>query len=80
MTATETPGVYTYEFEKTADTPWGVKIIFNEDWDLFYGGNGKPGEMCYKRDGFTGDNDFAVGDTVVLTVDLFNATYSYAKK
>jgi len=57
-----------------------VKIIFNEDWDLFYGGNGNSGEMCYKRDGFTGDNDFAVGDTVVLTVDLFNATYSYAKK
>lgn len=80
MTATETPGVYTCEFEKTAETPWGVKIIFNEDWDLFYGGNGNPGEMCYKRDGFTGDNDFAVGDTVVLTVDLFNATYSYAKK
>lgn len=80
MTATETPGVYTYEFEKTAETPWGVKIVFNDNWDLFYGGNGTEGELCYKHDGFTGDNDFETGSTVVLTVDLFKATYTYSKK
>lgn len=79
MTATETPGVYTYEFTKTANTPWGVKVVFNGNWDLFYGGNGTDGELCYKHDGFTGDNDFEEGSTVVLTVDLYKATYSYKK-
>lgn len=80
MTATDTPGVYTYEFTKTANTPWGVKVVFNGDWALFYGGNGNNGELCYNHDGFTGDNDFEIGSTVVLTVDLYNATYSYTQK
>lgn len=80
MTATDVPGVYTLEFQKTGDTPWGVKVIFNDNWALFYGGNGTAGELCYKHDGFTGDNDFAVGTTVVLTVDIFKATYSFSAK
>lgn len=80
MTASDTPGVYTYEFEKTGNTPWGVKVVFNGDWSLFYGGNGTDGELCYNHDGFTGDNDFEEGSTVILTVDLYKATYSYQQK
>lgn len=76
MTATDVPGVYTATFEKTANTPWGVKIVLNDNWDLFFGGNGTPGELVLYRDGFEGDNELANG-THTLTVDLSKGTYSY---
>lgn len=76
MTATDVPGVYTATFEKTANTPWGVKIVINDNWDLFFGGNGTPGELALYRDGFEGDNELANG-THTLTVDLSKGTYSY---
>ncbi|MDE6467438.1 MAG: DUF5114 domain-containing protein, partial [Muribaculaceae bacterium] len=80
MTASaDDPCVFTAEVEKTANTPWGVKICINESWDLFFGGNGTPGELCYGKDGFEGDNDFENG-TLILTVDLARGTYSYQKK
>lgn len=76
MTATDVPGVYTATFEKTANTPWGVKIVLNDNWNLFFGGNGTPGELVLYRDGFEGDNELANG-THTLTVDLSKGTYSY---
>lgn len=76
MTATDVPGVYTATFEKTANTPWGVKIVLNDNWNLFFGGNGTPGELALYRDGFEGDNELANG-THTLTVDLSKGTYSY---
>lgn len=76
MTATDVPGVYTATFEKTANTPWGVKIVLNDNWDLFFGGNGTPGELVLYRDGFEGDNELANG-THTLTVDLSKGTFSY---
>lgn len=76
MTAAGEPGVYTAQFEKTANTPWGVKIVLNDNWDLFFGGNGTPGELVLYRDGFEGDNELANG-THTLTVDLSKGTYSY---
>lgn len=80
MTAsTDDPCVFTAEVEKTANTPWGVKICINESWELFFGGNGNPGELSYGKDGFEGDNDFENG-TLILTVDLARGTYSYQKK
>lgn len=80
MTASaDDPCVFTAEVEKTANTPWGVKICINESWELFFGGNGTPGELCYGKDGFEGDNDFENG-TLILTVDLARGTYSYQKK
>lgn len=74
MTATETPGVYTAQVTKTGNTPWGVKIVLNENWDLFFGGG--SGELLLYRDGFDGDNDFEPG-VLTLTVDLTKGTYSY---
>ena len=76
MTAADEPGVYTAQFEKTANTPWGVKIVLNDNWDLFFGGNGTPGELVLYRDGFEGDNELANG-TLTLTVNLSKGTYSY---
>ena len=76
MTATGEPGVYTAQFEKTANTPWGVKIVLNDNWDLFFGGNGTPGELALYRDGFEGDNELSEG-THTLTVNLSKGTYSY---
>ncbi len=77
MTATETPGVYTADVEKTDPTPWGVKILINESWEIFFGGG--DGVLRYGQDGFKGDDDFANG-TLVLTVDLCKGTYSYTAK
>lgn len=76
MTATGTPGEYTVQFEKTANTPWGVKIILNDDWGLYFGGNGQAGELVLYHDGFEGDNDLANG-THTLTVNLSTGTYKY---
>lgn len=76
MTPTGEPGEYTAQFEKTANTPWGVKVILNDNWDLFFGGNGTPGEMVLYHDGFEGDNDLPNG-THTLTVNLSKGTYSY---
>ncbi len=74
MTATETPGVYTANVVKSAETPWGVKILINESWDLFFGGG--SGTLRMYQDGFDGDNELANGN-YVLTVDLCKGTYSY---
>lgn len=79
MSATDVPGVYTAEVVKSANTPWGVKIIINENWDLFFGGKGTPGELFLYRDGFEGDNDLPNG-TYILTVDLSKGTYTYSAK
>lgn len=76
MTATGVPGEYKVQFEKTANTPWGVKIVLNDNWDLFFGGNGTPGEMVLYHDGFEGDNDLPNG-THTLTVNLSKGTYIY---
>ena len=79
MEATETPGVYTAVVTKKANTPYGVKILINGSWKIYFGGNGNPGELCYKHEGFVGDNDLANG-TYILTVDLVNTTYSYTEQ
>ncbi len=77
MTATETPGIYTADVQKTAPTPWGVKILINGSWEVCFGGG--DGVLRYGHDGFKGDDDFANG-TLVLTVDLCKGTYSYSAK
>ncbi len=71
------PCVYEAEVEKTADTPWGVKIIINEDWDIFFGGG--SGELLLYNDGFDGDNDLPNG-SYNLTVDLNKGTYTYTAR
>lgn len=74
MTATEVPGVYSATIEKTAATPYGVKVIINENWDLSFGGG--SGILLLHQNGFDGDNDLANG-TYKLTVNLCEGTYKY---
>lgn len=69
--------IYEAEVQKTAETPWGVKILINGSWEVFFGGGG--GTLRYGQDGFDGDNDLENG-TYILRVDLANATYSYTAK
>lgn len=74
MTATAVPGVYTATVTKTADTPYGVKVIINENWDIAFGGG--SGYLRLYQDGFDGDNDLSNG-TYTLTVNLLEGTYTY---
>jgi len=80
----ENPEIFRYEYVKTAATPWGVKILFNHDWNLFLGGGSQEGTAYLRTDGnakgFSGDDVFEIGDTVILTVDLGKQTYTYALK
>lgn len=78
MTPGNEPGVYTAQVTKSANTPWGVKIILNDNWDLYFGGNGTPGELALYQDGFEGDNELENG-VYTLTVNLSKGTYSYTK-
>ncbi len=77
MEATGQAGIYTAEVEKTANTPYGVKILINENWDLAFGGG--SGILRLYQDGFDGDNELDNG-TYILTVDLCKGTYSYTEK
>lgn len=69
--------IYQAEVQKTADTPWGVKILLRDDWSMWFGGGG--GTLRYGQDGFDGDNDLPNG-TYILTVDLSRGTYTYTAK
>lgn len=78
----ENPEVFTAEFVKEKETPWGVKVLINHDWGLFFGG-GNGTLMLGRSDatgGFDGDNDLETGKTYILTVDLGRQTYSYTLK
>lgn len=80
--STENPEVFTAEFVKEKETPWGVKVLINNDWSLFFGG-GNGNLLLGHSDattGFDGDNALTVGETYILRVDLGTQTYSYTLK
>ncbi len=78
----ENPEIFTAEFVKQKETPWGVKVLVNGDWSLFFGGG--DGKLLLGHSdsttGFDGDNSLTVGETYILTVDLGKQTYSYSLK
>lgn len=80
----DNPEVFTAEIEKTANTPWGVKVLINESWSLFFGRGANQGTLYLgfndNTSGFEGDNEFEIGQTLILTVDLGKQTYSYSVK
>ncbi|WP_289198048.1 DUF5114 domain-containing protein [Bacteroides acidifaciens] len=80
--STYNPEVFTGEFIKTANTPWGVKVLINGDWGLFFGGGAGKLKLGHSdaTTGFDGDNDLTIGETYILTVDLGKQTYSYSLK
>lgn len=83
MTQSEdNPEVFTAEFVKEKETPWGVKVIINNNWSLFFGG-GNGNLLLGHSDatpGFDGDNELTVGETYILKVDFGTQTYSYSLK
>lgn len=80
--SSDNPEVFTAEFVKVKETPWGVKVLINNNWSLFFGG-GNGNLLLGHSDattGFDGDNALTVGETYILTVDLGKQTYSYSLK
>ena len=80
--STENPEIFTAEFVKQKETPWGVKVLVNGNWGLFFGGGNGTLLLGHSdaTTGFDGDNDLTVGETYILTVDLGKQTYSYSLK
>ncbi len=78
----ENPEIFTAEFVKEKETPWGVKVLINNDWSLFFGGGDGSLRLGHSdaTTGFDGDNALTVGETYVLTVDFGTQTYSYSLK
>ncbi|MCM1348205.1 MAG: DUF5114 domain-containing protein [Firmicutes bacterium] len=80
----DNPEVFTGEFIKEKETPWGVKVLINHDWSLFFGGGETEGTLYLGHSdatsGFTGDNALETGKTYIITVDLGKQTYTYSLK
>lgn len=78
----DNPEVFTAEFVKEKETPWGVKVLINHDWSLFFGGGNGVLRLGHSdaTTGFDGDNDLEIGKTYILTVDFGKQTYSYSSK
>lgn len=78
----DNPEVFTAEFMKEKNTPWGVKVLINNDWGMFFGGGKGILHLGHSdaTTGFDGDNDLEIGNTYILTVDFGNQTYSYSSK
>jgi hypothetical protein len=80
--SSDNPEVFSAEFVKEKVTPWGVKILINHDWGLFFGGGDGKLRLGHSdaTTGFDGDNTLSVGHSYILTVDLGTQTYSYTPK
>lgn len=78
MTATGEPGVFTADINVTASTPWGYKIVLNENWDTYFGGTAE--QLLYKNANNIPFDDSYVGSTCTFTVDLCKGTISITKK
>ncbi len=80
--SSDNPEVFTAEFVKEKETPWGVKVLINNNWELFFGGSN--GNLLLGHSdattGFDGDNALTVGETYILTVDFGKQTYTYSLK
>ncbi len=80
--SSENPEIFTAEFVKEKETPWGVKVLINNDWSLFFGGGDGSLRLGHSdaTTGFDGDNALTVGETYILKVDFGTQTYSYSLK
>lgn len=78
----DNPEVFTAEFIKEKETPWGVKVLINNNWSLFFGGGSGTLRLGHSdaTTGFDGDNELEIGKTYILTIDLGSQTYSYSLK
>lgn len=78
----DNPEIFTGEFVKQKETPWGVKVLINHNWGVFFGGGNGTLRLGHSdaTTGFDGDNSLEVGKTYILTVNLGKQTYSYSLK
>jgi len=78
----DNPEIFTAEFVKQKETPWGVKVLINNNWSLFFGGGNGTLRLGHSdaTTGFDGDNELTVGETYILTIDFGKQTYSYSLK
>jgi len=78
MTPTADAGVYTADIDITASTPWGYKILLNENWDTYFGGS--TDKLIYKDANNIPFDDANMGSTCCFTVDLCKGTITITKK
>lgn len=76
MTPTDETGIYTADIAVTASTPWGYKILLNEDWNTYFGGTAE--KLAYCKDNIPFDDSY-IGSTVHITVDLCKGTVTITK-
>lgn len=78
----DNPEIFTAEFVKEKETPWGVKVLINHDWSLFFGGGNGNLSLGHTdaTTGFDGDNALTIGETYILRIDLGTQTYTYSLK
>jgi hypothetical protein len=70
-------GVYTIDYEVTANTPWGIQVILNGDWGKKFGGT--LDKMIYLSPSNIPLDDSYIGSTWTFTVDLCKGTISITK-
>lgn len=78
MTPTGEPGVFTADINITASTPWGYKILLNEDWGTYFGGSAD--KLIYNDTNNIPFDDANMGSTCCFTVDLCKGTITITKK
>ena len=72
-------GVYTAEVTATADTPWGVKVILNGNWECFFG-TCPDGSLPWSKKEDGNPKGWEAGKTYTFTVDLCKCTYTLTEK
>lgn len=78
MTPTGEAGIYTADIDITASTPWGYKILLNEDWSTYFGGSAD--KLIYNDANNIPFDDANMGSTCCFTVDLCKGTITITKK
>lgn len=78
MAPTGEPGVYSADISITASTPWGYKILLNENWDTYFGGTAD--KLIFKDANNIPFDDANMGSTCCFTVDLCKGTITITKK
>lgn len=76
MKPTGTPGMYTASLNVTSSTPWGYKILINENWNTFFGGTAS--QLLYNKANIPFDDSY-IGSICTFTVDLCKGTINITK-
>lgn len=78
MTSTDEAGIYTADIDITASTPWGYKILLNENWETYFGGTAE--QLLFNNANNITFDDSYIGSTCTFTVDLCKGTVTITQK